>query len=54
MNITILDNRVSEPVERFGLSLSADPALHLTLSPQTSEVAIIYNDGEKQCFTIIP
>ena len=47
MNITIVDDLVSEPVETFGLSLSADPDLHLTLCPQTSEVAIVDNDGEK-------
>ena len=49
MNISIVDDLINEPVERIGLSLSTDPILYLTLSPQTSEVAIIDNDGEKQC-----
>ena len=49
MNISIVDDLINEPVERISLSLSTDPILYLTLSPQTSEVAIIDNDGEKQC-----
>ena len=47
MGISVVDDLINEPVETLSLSLTANPELHLTLHPQTSEVAILDNDGKK-------
>ena len=52
VNIVIVNDLINEPVERFSLSLSTDLALHLPLRPQTSEVAIIDNDGETVVYIV--
>ena len=46
VGISVVDDLINEPVETLSLSLTANPELHLTLHPQTSEVAILDDDGK--------
>lgn len=45
MNISIVNDLINEPVERFSLSLTADPDLDLILDTHAGEVRIIDDDG---------
>lgn len=47
VNIRIVNDLINEPVERFSLSLTADPDLGLILDPHAGEVVIIDDDGKK-------
>ena len=53
VGISVVDDLINEPVETLSLSLTANPELHLTLHPQTSEVAILDNDGKKSYIFIM-
>ena len=53
VGISVVDDLINEPVETLSLSLTANPELHLTLHPQTSEVAILDNDGKKSFYECI-
>ena len=46
VGISVVDDLINEPVETLSLSLTANPELHLTLHTQTSEVAILDDDGK--------
>ena len=47
VNISIVNDLINEPVERFSLSLTADPDLGLILDPHAGEIMIIDDDGKK-------
>ena len=53
VGISVVDDLINEPVETLSLSLTANPELHLTLHPQTIEVAILDNDGKKSFYECI-
>ena len=53
MGISVVDDLINEPVETLSLSLTANPELHLTLHTQTSEVAILDDDGKKSYILFI-
>ena len=46
VNISIADDLINEPVEKFSLSLSANTEYHLSLFPTSAEVVIIDDDGK--------
>ena len=53
VGISVVDDLINEPVETLSLSLTANPELHLTLHTQTSEVAILDDDGKKSYIFIM-
>ena len=46
VNISIANDLINEPVEKFSLSISANPEHHLSLFPTSAEVVIIDDDGK--------
>ena len=46
MNISIADDLINEPVEKFSLSISVNSEYHLSLFPTSAEVVIIDDDGK--------
>ena len=46
VNVSIANDLINEPVEKFSLSLTANPDYHISLFPTSAEVVIIDDDGK--------